>query len=120
MLVSHIDAANHVVALPDHPNLFRLLDEIHWLGRGQQLPGNATRIAYRLRREGKPPLSRQHLFVRLLHLFRRPRLENRVLDVADVRRHLAWAVQIAVEWISWILPDRAAAQSRRRIEPMDA
>ncbi len=120
MLVSHVDTAHHVIALPDHPHFLGCLDEIEWLRRCQQLPGNAARIAGRLGGKRKSALAGQHLVVRLLHLPRRPGLEHRVLGVADVRRHLAGAIPVAMERIGGVLPDRAAAQSRRRVQPIDA
>jgi hypothetical protein len=51
MLVREIDAPDHVVALPDHVDDLGRLDEIERLRRVEQLPGDAARIAARLRRE---------------------------------------------------------------------
>jgi hypothetical protein len=120
VLIGHVDATHHVVGFPDHPHFALRLDEIERLRRRQQLLGNAARIARRLGGERKPASAGQHLVVRRLHLPRRPRLEHGVVGIADVRRHLAGAVPVAVEGMGGVLPDRAVAQSRRRLQPFDA
>ena len=68
MLVGEVDAAHHVVALPDHPHLFRRLDEIEGLGGIEQLSGDAAGIAPGLGGEGNRPLATEHLFIRREHL----------------------------------------------------
>src|SRR5215475_4631984 len=105
MLAGEVDAAHHVVALPDHPYLFRPLDEIHWLDRIEQLPGNAARIAPPLGGERQAALAAEHLLVRGLHLRGGPRLEDRIVDIADRRRHLSGTVEVAVKRIGRMLPD---------------
>src|SRR5882757_6817836 len=117
MLVGEIDAADHVVALPDHPHLLWHLDEIERLDRIEQLPGDATGPASRLRAERKSPPAAEHLFIRGEHLRRGPGLEDRILGVAQCRRHLTGAVEVAVEGMGGILLDGAMAGTRRRIEP---
>src|SRR5258708_40072585 len=51
------DAADHVIALPDHPHLVRHLDEIERLARKYELAGKATGPATRLCDGGRLPLS---------------------------------------------------------------
>src|SRR5207302_5034674 len=64
MLVGEEDAAHHVVALPDHPYLFRRLDEVERLRRVEQLARDAARITPRLGGEGNRPLAGERLFIR--------------------------------------------------------
>src|SRR5215469_9052415 len=121
MLIGHVDAADHVVALPDHPYLFRRLDEVHGFRRIEQLPRDPARVAARLRREPDRPLAADDLFVRLAHLLGGPRLEYRVLVVAEAHRHLpAVGPDIAYIGMIGVLPNRAAAGARRRVEPIGA
>src|ERR1700726_3345824 len=116
MLIGKIDAAYHVVALPDHPHLLGRLDEIERLDRIEQLPGNAARITSPLGGERKAPLAAEHLVIRNLHLSGGPGLEDWILDVADRRRHLPGAIQVAVKRMGGILRDRTVPDARRRIE----
>src|ERR1700731_1022773 len=116
MLIGKIDAASHVVALPDHPHLLGRLDEIERLDRIEQLPGNAARITSPLGGERKAPLAAEYLVIRDLHLSGGPGLENRILDVADGWRHLPGAIQVAVKWMGGILLNRTVSGARRRIE----
>src|SRR5438067_8955266 len=51
MLVPEVNAADHVVALPDHPDFFWRLNEPRWLGGIQVLARYAAGPAARLRRE---------------------------------------------------------------------
>ena len=69
--------------------------------------------------ERKSALARQHLVVGELHLLGRPGFERWISGVADVQRHLA-AIPIADVGMGRVWPNGAAAQSRRRIEPIDA
>src|SRR6266550_8095516 len=117
MLVRHIDAAHPLIFLPDHPHHLGGLDEVERLGREQQLSGDAARIATSLSGEPKAPLASEHLVIRVLHLLGSPRLEDRVLGVADVVRHLSGTGLIAMERMGRILPDRPAAESPRRVYP---
>src|SRR5215467_1936500 len=119
MLVGHVDAADHVVALPDHPHLFWSLDEVHGLSRVEQLPGHPARVTARLRCESDRPLATDDLFVRLAHLLRGPGLEHRVLVVAEAHRHLpAIGPDIADIGMVGVLSDGAAAGARWRVEPI--
>src|SRR5271169_6900956 len=77
MLVGEVDATHQVVALPDHPHLLGVLDEIHRLEGPQKMTGNASRIAPRLRRKGNVAHALQYLVIGRLNLCRRPRLEHR-------------------------------------------
>ena len=107
MLVGEEDAAHQVVALPYHPDLLRGLDEIERLERKQQLARHAARIAARLGGEGMSRLAPEHLLVRGQHLRRRPRLENRVLGVADALGRLragALRLDIAVKGMGGVVP----------------
>src|SRR6266436_4391597 len=116
MLVGQVDAAHHVIALPDHPHLFRRLDEVHRLDWIEQLPGNAARITSPLGRERQAALAAEHLLVRGLHLRGGPGLEDRIIDVADRRRHLPGTVEVAVKRVGGMLLDRTVPGPGRRIE----
>ena len=70
-------------------------------------------------RERKSALAAQHLVVRLLHLLRGPGLEHRVLGVAEMQRHLARAIPVAMVGMGGVLLNRAVAHARRRVEPFD-
>src|SRR5262249_15710845 len=100
-------------------HLLRLLDEIERLGRCQQLARDAARIADRLRRKGKPALAGQDLLVRLVHLFCRPRLWRRNLDVCRVPRDPSPTAPIAMVWIGRGLRYWCGGHSGRRVERMD-
>src|SRR5215467_8960314 len=82
MLVGEIDAAREMIALPYHPDLLRSLEEIHRLEK-KELARHATRPAARLGGEGNRHLTAQHLFIRCLHLLRRPRFQDRIVCVHD-------------------------------------
>src|SRR5262245_26628366 len=97
MLVGEVYAAHHVIALPDHPQLPRSLDEIKRLRWKEQLPGNTAGIASRLGRERKAAFTAEHFFIRSKHLCRRPGFQNRVLIVADSQCDLSRAIQIPMK-----------------------
>src|ERR1700730_18494491 len=120
MLVGKIDAAHHVIALPDHPHLLGRLDEIERLDRIKQLPGNAARITSPLGGERKAPLAAEHPVIRNLHLSGGPGLEDWILDGADRRRHLPGALQAAVKRMGGILPARTMPGTGRRTEKTPA
>src|SRR5215468_3286360 len=82
MLVDEIDAAREMIALPYHPDLLRSLEEIHRLQK-KELARHAPRPAARLGGEGTRHLTAQHLFIRCLHLLRRPRFQDRIVCVHD-------------------------------------
>src|SRR5256885_16766662 len=113
MLVGEIDAAHHLVALPDHPHLLRRLDEIEWLRRIKQLPWDAAGVAPRLGGERHLSLAAERLVIRRLHLRGGPGLEHRVLVVAEPDGHLPRAVEIAVIWLVGDGLNRAAHAGRR-------
>src|SRR6266699_1058596 len=80
MFVGEIDAACEMIALPYHPDLLRSLEEIHGLEK-KELARHAPRPAARLGGEGNRHLTAQHLFIRCLHLLRRPRFQDRIVCV---------------------------------------
>src|SRR6516165_8053087 len=82
MLVGEIHAAREMIALPYHPDLLRSLEEIHRLEK-KELARHAPWPAARLRGEGNRHLAAQHLFIRCLHVFRRPRFQDRIICVHD-------------------------------------
>src|SRR5450631_4924076 len=83
MLVGEVDATHQVVALPDHPHLLGVLDEIDGLEGPQELAGYASRIASPLRRKGNVAHALQYLVIGRLNLRCRPRLEHRVFRIGD-------------------------------------
>src|SRR5258706_14228033 len=56
MFVGEEDAAHHVVALPDHPYLFRRLDRVEWLEGIKEVAWDPAGPAARLSGEGNLPL----------------------------------------------------------------
>src|SRR6516165_1983043 len=84
MLVDETDAAREMIALPYHPDLLRSLEEIHRLEK-KELARHAPRPAARLGGERNRHLAAQHLFIRCLHLLRRPRFQDWILRVHDRR-----------------------------------
>src|SRR5207302_5560052 len=81
MFVGEENAAHHLIALPDHPYLLGLLDEIERLRRIEQLPWDAARIAPRLRRKRKVAFACEQFFIRFPYLLGRPGLEYRVFVI---------------------------------------
>ena len=116
MAVGKIDAAYHVVALPDHPNFFRRLDEIERLRWVQQLPRDAARVAPSLSTERETALPLQVLFIRSAHLRRRPGLQHRVFVIAHWGCDQAGPLIVAAERDVRILLNRAMPGARLRIE----
>src|SRR6516162_1807999 len=82
MLVGEIDATCEMIALPYHPDLLRSLEEIHRLEK-KALARHAPRPAARLGGEPNGHLPAQHLFIRCLHLLRRPTFQDRIVLVHD-------------------------------------
>jgi hypothetical protein len=121
MLVGEVDAAHHVVALPDHPHLFGGLDEVERLEWPQKLAGNASRIASRLRRKGNVAHALQYLVVGRLNLRCRPRLEHRVFRIGDtLGRTRTGPIPLGVipERIGRVILDRTVLYSGRWILPI--
>src|SRR2546421_2000584 len=109
MLPVKKDAAHNMIALPDHPDFLRRLDEIDRLKRIQQLSRHTTRPAARLRGERYLPLTFQQFLIRPLNLLLYPRLEDGVLCICDADGRLfadPVGVRIAQIWIGGIIPDR--------------
>src|SRR2546430_11109949 len=106
--------SHHVVALPDHPDLFRRLDEIERFGRIEQLPRHPAGIAARLGGEWHLANAGDHLIIGRFHLGGGPRLEHRVLPIAHPDRHLLTdAVIVAVVREVGVVLDRTAHAGRR-------
>src|SRR5882672_2447911 len=121
MLVGQEDAAHQHVALPHHPDFLWRLDEIERLEWKQQLARNAAGITPCLSGEGNLPLATHGFFVRVQHELLRPRLQDRILGIADAE---AWllagspAFGIADERMSGIWADWAVTRTRRRLLPI--
>src|SRR5262245_61483706 len=110
MPVGEEDAAHPLVALPDHVDDLRGLDDVERLRGPRQLTRCASRPAARLRQERNADLAGQQLLVRLAHLLSRPRFENRILVVAERGRWPAGLV--AAQRIVGMLLDRPAHAGR--------
>src|SRR2546425_8462035 len=119
MLVGEVNATHHVIALPDHPDLPRSLDEIKRLRWKEQLPGNTAGIASRLRGKRKPAFTTQHFFIRREHLRSRPGFQDRVLIVADSQCDLPRAIKIPMKRMIGIVLD-GTAKPGRSVEPVRA
>src|SRR5262245_60958744 len=83
-----MDAAYHVIALPDHPNLALRLDEIERLERQDQLARNAAGPAARMSHERHLSLALQDFVIGRLHCGLRPGFQDRVLAVGDAHCRL--------------------------------
>src|SRR5215471_2911840 len=121
MLVGQIDAAHPMIALPDHVNDLRRLDDVEGFERPQELARHAARKTARLCSEGHLPLALQYLVVRLLNLGRSPRLEDWIFGVRDAVVGLSSgssSLRIADEGIGRIFSHRTVAGSRWRVLPV--
>src|SRR6202020_1828271 len=97
------------------------LDEIDRLEGPQQLAGDATRKAPRLRREGNVAHAVEYLVVGRLGLRGRPRLEHRVLGIGDAPGGAGAgpiAFDVGQEGIGRVVPDRAVRGTGRSILPI--